>query len=221
MSIEIISEKKTKIGQVAVTFTVGRIVSRAKATEGKAGMAGSDDAPVRRSTAGTGLRVGEASADLPATSEHMDVTARRDWHPTTRDTDGEQGAAKEPRSIQRERANPATTGTSSSTADIGGGQAGSGLREMSRDAPRVSSVSSYRSGNEAILSQSGGRHEDEARNSQGRDSQMHSSVCELPRETALGGTANNVAGETAPNSPQMEASPANEGSSLSPGGGAV
>lgn len=40
-----------------------------------AGMAGSDDAPVRRSTAGTGLRVGEASADLPATSEHMDVTA--------------------------------------------------------------------------------------------------------------------------------------------------
>lgn len=75
MSIEIISEKKTKIGQVAVTFTVGRIVSRAKATEGKAGMAGSDDAPVRRSTAGTGLRVGEASADLPATSEHMDVTA--------------------------------------------------------------------------------------------------------------------------------------------------
>lgn len=68
-----------------------------------------------------------------------------------------------------------------------------------RDAPRVSSVSSYRSGNEAILSQSGGRHEDEARNSQGRDSQMHSSVCELPRETALGGTANNVVGETAPN----------------------
>ena len=203
MSIEVISEKKTKIGQVTVTFTVGRIVSQAKATEGKAGMAGGDDAPVRRSTAGTGLRVGEASADLPATSEIMGVTARRDWHPTTRDTDGEQGAAKEPRSIQRERANPATTGTSSSTADIGGGQAGSGLREMSRDAPRVSSVSSYRSGNEAILSQSGGRHEDEARNSQGRDSQMHSSVCELPRETALGGTANNVVGETAPNSPAV------------------
>ena len=75
MSIEIISEKKTKIGQVAVTFTVGRIASQAKATEGKAGMAGGDGAPVRRSTAGTGLRVGEASADLPATSEHMDVTA--------------------------------------------------------------------------------------------------------------------------------------------------
>lgn len=109
MSIEVISEKKTKIGQVTVTFTVGRIVSQAKATEGKAGMAGGDDAPVRRSTAGTGLRVGEASADLPATSEIMGVTARRDWHPTTRDTDGEQGAAKEPRSIQRERANPATT----------------------------------------------------------------------------------------------------------------
>lgn len=75
MSIEIISETKTKIGQVAVTFTVGRIVSRAKATEGKAGMAGDHDISVRRSTAGTGLRVGEASADLPATSEHMDVTA--------------------------------------------------------------------------------------------------------------------------------------------------
>lgn len=48
--------------------------SLAKATEGKAGMAG-DDVPVRRSTAGTGLRVGEASADLPATSEITDVTA--------------------------------------------------------------------------------------------------------------------------------------------------
>lgn len=31
--------------------------------------------PVRRSTAGTGLRVGEAVAVLPATSEVMDVTA--------------------------------------------------------------------------------------------------------------------------------------------------
>ena len=75
MSIEVISEKKTKIGQVTVTFTVGRIVSQAKATEGKAGMAGDDDVSVRRSPAGTGLRVGEASADLPATSELMDVTA--------------------------------------------------------------------------------------------------------------------------------------------------
>lgn len=75
MSIEVISEKKTKIGQVTVTFTVGRIVSQAKATEGKAGMAGGDDAPVRRSTAGTGLRVGAADAVQPATSEIMDVTA--------------------------------------------------------------------------------------------------------------------------------------------------
>lgn len=74
MSIEIISEKKTQIGQVAVTFTVGRIVSRAKATEGKAGNA--EGTPlVRQTTTGTGLRVGEASADLPATSELMDVTA--------------------------------------------------------------------------------------------------------------------------------------------------
>lgn len=48
--------------------------SQAKVTEGKAGMAGVTD-PVRRSTAGTGLRVGEASADLPTTSEIMDVTA--------------------------------------------------------------------------------------------------------------------------------------------------
>jgi hypothetical protein len=54
--------------------------SRAKATEGKAGMAGGEQAPVRRSTAGTGLRVGEASADLPATSEFMDATGRRDAH---------------------------------------------------------------------------------------------------------------------------------------------
>lgn len=51
-----------------------RISSQAKATEGKAGMAvGEPD--VRRSTAGSGLQVGEASADLPATSEFMDETA--------------------------------------------------------------------------------------------------------------------------------------------------
>lgn len=54
--------------------------SQAKATEGKAGMAGVNG-PVRRSTAGTGLRVGEASADLPATDEVMAVTARRDEQP--------------------------------------------------------------------------------------------------------------------------------------------
>ncbi|CEG08759.1 hypothetical protein BN961_02177 [Afipia felis] len=49
--------------------------SQAKATEGKAGMAGVSIGPVRRSTAGTGLQVGESGADLTATSEHMDVTA--------------------------------------------------------------------------------------------------------------------------------------------------
>lgn len=54
--------------------------SQAKATEGKAGMAGVTG-PVRRSTAGTGLRVGVASADLPATDEVMAVTARRDEQP--------------------------------------------------------------------------------------------------------------------------------------------
>jgi hypothetical protein len=48
--------------------------SQAKATEGKAGMAGVTDT-VRRSTAGTGLLVGEADAVQPATSEIMDVTA--------------------------------------------------------------------------------------------------------------------------------------------------
>ncbi len=51
-------------------------VSRAKATEGKAGMAGVTG-PVRGSTAGTGLRVGVADAVQPATSEFMDVTAGR------------------------------------------------------------------------------------------------------------------------------------------------
>jgi len=55
----------------------------AKATKGKAGTAGVNG-PVRRSTAGTGLRVGEASADLPATSEIMDATARRDEHPISK-----------------------------------------------------------------------------------------------------------------------------------------
>jgi len=48
--------------------------SQAKATEGKAGMAVVMD-HVRRSTAGTGLLVGEAVAVQPATSEIMDVTA--------------------------------------------------------------------------------------------------------------------------------------------------
>ena len=50
------------------------IQSQAKATEGKAGMAGVTG-PVRRSTAGTGLQVGESGAALTATSEFMDVTA--------------------------------------------------------------------------------------------------------------------------------------------------
>lgn len=54
--------------------SVVTLISQAKATEGKAGMAGDVCAPVRRSTAGLVLRVGEASADLPATSEHMGVT---------------------------------------------------------------------------------------------------------------------------------------------------
>ena len=45
----------------------------AKATKGKAGTAEVTDL-VRRSTAGTGLRVGEAVAVLPATSEIMDAT---------------------------------------------------------------------------------------------------------------------------------------------------
>ena len=48
--------------------------SRTKATKGKTGMA-VGQAHVRRSTAGTGLRVGEADAVQPATSEIMDVTA--------------------------------------------------------------------------------------------------------------------------------------------------
>jgi hypothetical protein len=60
--------------------TAGATNPVAKATKGKAGTAGADQRPVRRSTAGTGLRVGEASADLPATSEFMDVTAGRDRH---------------------------------------------------------------------------------------------------------------------------------------------
>ena len=52
-----------------------RFQSQAKATKGKAGTAGVTGA-VRRSTAGTGLRVGEAVAVQPATSEITDVTSR-------------------------------------------------------------------------------------------------------------------------------------------------
>jgi hypothetical protein len=53
---------------------VGAIPSQAKATKGKAGTAGAPGT-VRRSTAGTGLRVGESGAVLTATSEFMDATA--------------------------------------------------------------------------------------------------------------------------------------------------
>lgn len=51
----------------------------AKATKGKAGTA-EVKGLVRRSTTGTGLRVGAAVAVQPATSEIMDVTGRRDAH---------------------------------------------------------------------------------------------------------------------------------------------
>lgn len=67
-------------------FEEGMDQSRAKATEGKAGMAGGQD-PVRRSTAGTGLRVGVADAVQPATSEIMDATAGRDRQPPDRTAD--------------------------------------------------------------------------------------------------------------------------------------
>ncbi len=46
--------------------------SHAKATKGKSGTARVKD-PVRRSSAGTGLQVGEAVAVQPATSEIMDA----------------------------------------------------------------------------------------------------------------------------------------------------
>lgn len=67
----------------------------AKATEGKAGMAVVTD-HVRRSTAGTGLRVGEAVAVLPATTEVMVVTARRDeqlFHSSTGGVEGHANSA--------------------------------------------------------------------------------------------------------------------------------
>jgi len=66
----------TSSPEVEATSAPGmaHLESLAKATRGNAGMAGVTG-PVRRSTAGTGLRVGEASADLPTTSEFMDVTA--------------------------------------------------------------------------------------------------------------------------------------------------
>lgn len=61
--------------------------SRAKATEGKAGMAGGTPT-VRQTTAGTGLRVGVSGAVLTATSEFMDVTAGRDRQPISSSGDG-------------------------------------------------------------------------------------------------------------------------------------
>jgi hypothetical protein len=59
--------------------TSSKSESRAKATKGKAGTAGVTG-PVRRSTTGTGLRVGVSGAGLTATSEFMDATGRRDAH---------------------------------------------------------------------------------------------------------------------------------------------
>jgi len=65
----------------------------AKATKGKAGTA-EVKGLVRRSTAGTGLRVGEAVAVQPATSENMDATGRRDVHQLKRGRPLAKDAAK-------------------------------------------------------------------------------------------------------------------------------
>ena len=62
-----------------------RINPVAKATKGKAGTAGVKG-PVRRSTTGTGLRVGETVAVQPATSATMDVTAGETATKFDRDT---------------------------------------------------------------------------------------------------------------------------------------
>jgi hypothetical protein len=81
--------------------------SQAKATKGKAGMAvGTPD--VRRSSAGTGLRVGEAVAVQPATSEIMDVTAG-ETAPIAVEQHG--GAAKSVLSGPSETLNPRRGGT--------------------------------------------------------------------------------------------------------------
>jgi len=71
VSIEIISEKKTQVGQVTVTFTVGRIVSQAKEPEANVGSAGTD--PLTRPAMGSSRAVAGRSAT--ATSERMDATA--------------------------------------------------------------------------------------------------------------------------------------------------
>lgn len=70
-----IEDTRALYGQSAAETSRSHMTkSRAKATRGKTGTAGVNG-PVRRSTTGSGLLVGVASADLPATSEHMDVTA--------------------------------------------------------------------------------------------------------------------------------------------------
>jgi hypothetical protein len=87
----------------------------AKATKGKAGTAGING-PVRRSTAGTVLRVGEAVAVRPATYEVMDVTAGRDRQPNF--SSGDSPSILQPGSIRQGRARErvicsAVTGNSS------------------------------------------------------------------------------------------------------------
>jgi len=85
----------------------------AKATEGKAGTAGITDL-VRRSTTGTGLRVGEAGAVRPATSEIMDATAGETA------PNSEPGAGSQPvkSSVSNQRANVSIGVTAGETAHI-------------------------------------------------------------------------------------------------------
>lgn len=171
----------------------------AKATKGKTGTAG--DAmicPVRRSTAGTGLRVGEAVAVQPATSEIMDVTAGRDRQPIESEIDGKPFTAKEPGSLSGEGTNPPAAGAGASSPDIGGCEKGSGLCEMSGNASGMSPVSPHRSGDEVIFREQSRCTQNEAGGDQGRDSQVHPALRQLSRKASLGGETKGLAGETAP-----------------------
>lgn len=104
-------------------------LSQAKATEGKAGMAVVHDDHVRRSTAGTGLQVGEAGADQPATSEFMDVTAG-ETAPNSDLPAGWQGIYAQ--ALTRDSKKPKSLATRRTEAleIIGGTPSGSDLEEM-------------------------------------------------------------------------------------------
>jgi hypothetical protein len=167
----------------------------AKAIKGKAGTA-EVKGLVRGSTTGTGLRVGEAVAVQPATSEFMDATGRRDAHQFQVGGNGKSQSAQESRPVPREGkiASEARSGRSKEASLRREGEAG--LPSVPRNASSLPAIPPPRSKDKEIRGESRGGDEDVSGGDQGGDSKMRSLVRQLPREAALGAASDRVA--TAP-----------------------